>query len=238
MKRKTQRTRGTVGRVLWLLAVVVAVAVLTQAQTVRPILSEFQVNGKGRVELVNDSAQPLNVIVVPKGFQVSETGEISYGELPENVHIKLSAMSFRIPAKQSYYVFYEAKADALPAWFVLYFNFVGLPPKDHSGLNVQIELPHTVYLLPKRPFKKTDAAVSATYEAAKKTVVITVENHGATVGRTILVEAQKGSIKSQGYGFPIYPQKRRIAEIPWTASAPPEKVTLVFNDFKIDAPVR
>ncbi len=95
---------------------------VSAAQTIRPVLSEYAATAKGRVELTNDSIVPLTVIVTPKSLEVSETGEISYGPLAAEIHLKLSAMSFRIAPKQSYYMFYEAKADKLPAWFVMYFG--------------------------------------------------------------------------------------------------------------------
>ncbi|MBI4462860.1 MAG: hypothetical protein HY653_08150, partial [Acidobacteria bacterium] len=53
-------------------------------------------------------------------------------------------MSFRLPPQQTFYVFYEATADRLPAWFTIYCGFSGLP--SYEGINVVVELPHTVYL--------------------------------------------------------------------------------------------
>ncbi len=208
------------------------------AQTIRPIISEYTGNAKGRVELVNDSTMPLTVIVSPKGFEVSETGELSYGPMPDDIHLKLSAMSFRIQPKQSYFVFYEAKSERLPSWFVLYFEFSGFPMKEHSGLNIQLELPHTVYLLPKNSAKKDDITAEAVYDSTNKKIKVTTFNKGTTVARVLMMNAEQRGHKEQGFGFPTYPQKRRIAEMPWNGSTPPEKVTLEFENFKIDAPIR
>lgn len=220
-----------------LLAVALLGTTLGTAQTIRPVLSEYAVVGKGRVDLTNDSTVPLNVIVMPKSFEVSETGEISYGPLSSEIHLKLSAMSFRIAPKQTFYVFYEAKADQLPAWFVMYFELSGFPSRNQSGLNVQVDLPHTVYLLPKQSFKKADMAVSAHYERDSKKIVVTTFNRGTTVGRVMTAEAERQGQKVQGYGFPTYPQKKRITEIDWTSDSAPQKVTLTLDGFKVEVPV-
>jgi len=212
-------------------------ATVCAGQTIRPVLSEYALSAKGRVELTNDSTVPLTVIVTPKSFEVSETGEISYGPLSAEIHLKLSSMSFRIAPKQSYYVFYEAKADKLPAWFVMYFEFSGYPVRDHSGLNVQVDLPHTVYLLPKQTFKRDDLEVSAKFDGASKKVIVTTFNKGATVGRVLTTEAQGHGQKVQGVGFPIYPGRKRITELPWEGDTAPEKVILNLEGSKVERAV-
>jgi len=85
------------------------------AQTVKPVISELGNPAKGRIEYYNDSLTPLNVVLEPKSFTVSETGEISYRPLDTTVHLKLSTTSFRIPPQQSFYVFYEADSPQAPA---------------------------------------------------------------------------------------------------------------------------
>src|SRR6266540_31303 len=138
------------------------------AQTVRPVIMEYQGSARGQVDYVNDSFQPVNVILEARSFQVSETGEISYAPLPASIHLRLSAMSFRIPPKQTYTVYYDAKADAMPAWFVLYADFAPAHDREQTGMTVHIRLPHTVYLLPpKGELKKSDLAVQlAEFRAA------------------------------------------------------------------------
>src|SRR4051812_35630489 len=100
---KSRGMRTNVARVLCI-PFLLFTSLICAAQTVRPIISEYTGTGRGRVELVNDSSIPLTVIVSPKAFDVSETGELSYGPMPDDIHVKLSAMSFRVQPKQSYYV--------------------------------------------------------------------------------------------------------------------------------------
>src|SRR4051794_31902182 len=89
-------------------------AMTAGAQTVRPVIDELGNPGKGRIEYVNDSLTPLNVVLQAKSFSVDEQGQISYRPLDDGVHLKLSATSFRIQPQQTYYVFYEASANAAP----------------------------------------------------------------------------------------------------------------------------
>ncbi len=86
-----------------------------RAQTVRPVIVEYKGSAKGKLELVNNSFQPTNVVIEPRSFTIKEDGDGIYGPLAKDIHLKLSSMSLRIPPKQSRYVFYEAKADSLPA---------------------------------------------------------------------------------------------------------------------------
>ena len=100
-------------------------ACVASAQTIRPVIVEYVGQAKGRFELLNDSLVPTNVIVEPKGFLIRATGQVIYQDLDPSLHVKLSATSLRIPPKQGRFVFYEAKADLLPAWFVINCTFVG-----------------------------------------------------------------------------------------------------------------
>src|SRR5579864_9265447 len=91
-----------------------------RAQTVSPLIDENIVQGKkaakGKIEYVNDTLETLTVTLDTQSFTVSDTGTMSYRPLDSNIHVKFSASSFRILPKQSYLVFYESSADAIPAW--------------------------------------------------------------------------------------------------------------------------
>src|SRR6266496_5450899 len=143
---------------LFLACAVVAFGLLVSAsaQTVRPVINELSNPAKGRVEYVNDSFTPLNVVLEAKSFSVSETGEISYRPLDPSIHLKLSTTSFRVQPQQTYYVFYEANSPQSPSWFVIYANFTGFAFRTAQGMNVRLQLPHTVYLLPKHSVEKSE----------------------------------------------------------------------------------
>src|SRR5262245_9010890 len=123
----TLRGPGT-GRIAALVFVLCATPL--HAQTIRPVIVEYVKNkAQGRFELVNDGVTPLNVVLEPKSFDITEAGEPIYRPLDPRIHLRLSTMSVRIPAKQSRFVFYEASCDSLPAWFVIPCTFSGLPPQ-------------------------------------------------------------------------------------------------------------
>ena len=196
---------------------------------------EYQGSARGQVEYVNDSFQPLNVILEPKSFQVSETGEISYGPMPASIHLKLSAMSFRIPPKQSYTVYYDAKADAMPAWFVLYADFAPAHDREQTGMTVHIRLPHTVYVLPpKAELKKSDLTVQvAEFRASDRKMVVEVSNSGPNFGRILSVDATGHGESANLNGFPVFPTSKRRVEMDWKGDALPEKLVLKLEKFTI-----
>jgi hypothetical protein len=205
-----------------------------RAQTVRPLIAELGNPGKGRVEYVNDSDTPLNVVLSAKCFTVSETGEISYRPLDPNIHVKLSSTSFRIQPHDSYFAFYEAKADSSIGWFVIYASFSGFPFRAQNGMNVRLELPHTVYLLPKESIDKSQVKITrAEFEPEGRTVLIEVENAGDYFGRamqTVIMGAHK---KVEGPGFPVFPHSKRRIEVP-VGDTNAEAVMVDFQRFKLE----
>jgi hypothetical protein len=205
------------------------------AQTVRPLINELRNPAKGRVEYVNDSLTPLNVVVQAQSFTVSDMGEMSYRPLDSNIHLKLSATSFRIPPQQSYYLFYEASTDKAPAWFVIYATFSGFAFRTQQGMAVRLELPHTVYLLPKESLEKSDVHINiARYDPDSKKVVLEVENTGPNFGRIVGSWIEAPRQKQEVPGFPVFPQSRRRMEYNWSSGTVPEKILLDFDKFKVE----
>jgi hypothetical protein len=209
------------------------------AQTVRPLVSELGNPAKGRVEYVNDADVPLNVVVEAKSFSVDENGGITYRPLDSNIHLKLSATSFRIPPRQSYFLFYEANTDATPAWFVIYGAFSGFGFRTAQGMNVRVQLPHVVYLLPKTGVEQNDIhVVSCEFNQAEKKVTLLTENTGPNFGRIQQAFLGSGKKREEVPGFPIFPQSRRRMEYDWSGDVPPEKLTLELGKFKVESEVQ
>jgi hypothetical protein len=217
-----------------LLVLLFCLAAEVRAQTVRPLIAELGNPAKGRVEYVNDSLTPLNVVLMAKSFTVSETGDISYRALDPNIHLKLSTTSFRIQPQQSYFVFYQATSDATPAWFVLYAAFSGFAFHTQQGMNVRLELPHTVYLLPKQSVDKSQVRVTrAEYRPDAKAVLVEVENSGDYFGRVQQTFVASNKKKQEAPGFPLFPHSRRRLEVPLDGIETPDRVILDFPNFKI-----
>lgn len=209
------------------------------AQTVRPVIDELGNPAKGRVEYVNDADTPLNVVLEAKSFTVLENGEVQYRPLDPSIHLKLSATSFRIQPKQSYYVFYEASSTPSPNWFVIYASFSGFAFRTAQGMNVRLQLPHTVYLLPKEKPEKADVRVlRAELDEAHDKVLLEVENTGNNFGRVLQTQLANGRKKQEAPGFPIFPHSKRMLEVPLDAKSAkdtlPTDVSLQFENFKIE----
>jgi hypothetical protein len=205
------------------------------AQSVSPPIAEYQEKARSSFQLHNPSIFPVTVVLEPRGFTVTEDGEVV--DLPfdtSRVRIKLSEMSFRIPPRGTRTVFYEASSDSLPTWFNILSAMSGT--KTESGLNVRILLPHVVYLNQKQALRKVDVAIRAfEFDTARKTARVLLENLSPNLGRVYQTTVSNGHNTSQpGSGFPLLPRKRRWAEVSWDGSAPPDRVVLRFSRFTLD----
>ena len=207
-------------------------AVSATAQTIRPLVLEYQSQARGRLEVVNETDRPLNVIMEPRGFSLTPSGELQDEPLGTGIHLKFSDMSFRLPPRQSRFVFYEATSDRLPAWFVVYANFTGYPARDYSGVNVQLELPHYVYLLPKESWKASDVRVKLIgLQPETRKLELMVENLGPQFGRIVSLEVEGNRRSVSIPGFPLFPGTRRRVELDLTAADEPRTVTVKSRQF-------
>lgn len=205
------------------------------AQTVRPAVVEYPVQGRGKFDLVNETLFPLTVVLEPRGFRVEENGNLLDEPFDSaNVEVKLSAMSFRIPPLGTYTVFYEAKAKKLPAWFMVLSAMTGA--RTSTGLNVRIELPHVVYLLQKEPLHKTAVTVRGfAFDSVGRKAVLELENTSASLGRVIGSELSVAGKRGTPFGgFPLFPQSRRRVEVPWDGTDSPDRMILRFANFTVE----
>jgi hypothetical protein len=205
------------------------------AQTVRPAVIEYPVQGRGSFDLVNETLFPMTVVLEPRGFHVDERGELA--DLPfdtSNVELKLSAMSFRIPPLATYTVHYEARARRLPAWFMVLSSMTG--GRTPNGINVRIELPHVVYLLQKQPLKKDAILVRGfTFDSAAGKAVLELENTSASLGRVVGSELSASGRHATPFGgFPLFPLQRRRVEVPWNGRDRPDRFLLRFSNFTLE----
>jgi hypothetical protein len=221
----------------FLLAATIASSFSAQSQTVRPVIVEYRSAARGKFELVNNGVRPLNVVLEPRSFSIDEDGTGEFRPLESDIHLKLSAMSFRIPPQQSHWVFYEATADRLPAWFTIYSSMAAQP--NGQGFTIQVELPHTVYLVQKERLEKNDLVIkSARYDAARQRVVIDIDNVSPRLGRALEWQASAKRKKISQNGFPLLPHGRRRLEAEWKWPDPPEKVTVRFEHFTLKQAIR
>jgi hypothetical protein len=205
------------------------------AQTISPVIVEYREKAAGRFQIHNDSDFPLTVVLEPHSFTVDGDGKPTFLALSPEVHLELSTTSFRVGPKQDYYVFYKATADKLPNWFCVYAMVTG--PHTQEGIQVRLELPHTVYLLGKKPGQAADIAwveAVSKSDSAKPKIEASVENHGTDVTRVSEVEVTSATGKQVYDGFPLFPGQRRKMDLEWGQSGTPEHIQLKFAHFKVE----
>jgi len=101
------------------------------AQSIQPVIVEYIEKGEGKFELTNNTLTPMAVVLEPKSFNITPDGRGVYRPLDSGIHVELSTMSLRLEPKQTYYIFYKAKAEVLPAWFTVYAVFSYHAPAHH-----------------------------------------------------------------------------------------------------------
>ncbi len=206
------------------------------AQSVSPVIVEYKAKAEGKISLVNNTTVPLAVVLEPKSFSITPDGNGVYRNLDPDIHLKLSSMSFRIDPGQTYYVFYTATADKLPAWFCVYSVFAKV--QRAKGLDVRILLPHTVYIYPKKPHSKTSqVAFKDAVEYAGEKVSFDLTNSGLDLTRVREVKITSAGKPVTAAGFPLLPGEERHVEVPWTEATPPEGVELEFDHGTMKQPV-
>lgn len=222
-------------RALAALGLIAGLATPLGSQTVRPAVVEYQEQARGRFELVNESLFPLTVVLDVRGFHVEASGELIETPLDTSVvDVRLSAMSFRIPPRQTYVVSYEARAKSYPAWFIISSALTGA--RTASGLNVRVILPHVVYMLQKESLRANDVIVRALeFDRPTQKVRLTLENTSNSLGRALSTTVRGDAGRPQeGGAFPLFPHSIRRVEIPWPHDVAPRQLLVEFADFTLD----
>lgn len=226
-------------RKMSLLVLLILVAgIEARAQTISPVIVEYQGKASGRFQVMNDSDVPLAVVLEPESFKVDSQGQPTFFPLDPNVHLELSTTSFRLAAHQTYIVFYKASAASLPAWFTIYATITG--KRTTQGIELAIHLPHTVYLLGKTPLESRAVVWDkATFLATENKIEGQVSNVGPDYGRVVEVTVTAASGKKEQYtGFPLFPGQHRHFELPWKSSGVPQSIELKFHHFVSDTPIQ
>jgi hypothetical protein len=106
-------------------------------------------------------------------------------------------------------------------------------------MTIRLELPHTVYLLPKRSVEKSDVLVERLeFSPSDKKLILEVQNTGENFGRVQQTFVTFGKKRAEAPGFPMFPHSKRVLEIPLEQDAEPGGIVLQFRDFKIEESLR
>ncbi len=212
---------------------------LAPAQTISPVIVEYQDKANGRFQLYNDGDIPITVVVEAHSFSVDSTGKATFRKLDPGLHVELSSTSFRLGPKQTYYVFYKATTETFPNWFCIYATVTG--PTTPSGLKLALELPHTVYLLGHKSLDQSQISwnrAEIARKGDKRLITAEVENHSGEFSRVQEVEIVSSSGKQTFGGFPLFPGQHREIEVDWDQSGVPEQIVLKFPHFKVESSLK
>ncbi len=191
--------RGLILPILFLLP---CFAHQAQAQAVSPAVVQYSGATEGSFELSNDTLTALIATIDTRSFSIDREGDGIFRPLDASIHLELSQTSVRVPPHQRRTVYYKATADRYPAWFSIYTTFHGLPKR--SGLNVQLSLPHTVYLLDRRAPAQEDLRFTALRVNGNQVEGV-LHNRGPGVVRLRELTVHRGREKSVLGGFPLLP---------------------------------
>jgi hypothetical protein len=174
-----------------------------RAQGVSPSVVQYTAAAEGSFLVTNDGLTPLFVTIDTHSFSVDADSNAVFSPLDKGIHLELSQTSLRVPPRQQRTVYYKASADHYPAWFSVYANFSGLP--RHNGLNVQLSLPHTVYLLARQPVTAREVHFTGLQIDGAR-VRGMLHNDGNNVVRVHELDVvSHGKNRSTGGGFPLLP---------------------------------
>lgn len=204
------------------------------AQSMDPPIAIFDEKANGRLVIGNPTLYPVNFVLEARSFTVSCSGDITFGPLDTaRIHLSLSNMSGRIPARQNVRVFYQATADSLPSWFAIIASFSRTAPD--AGLSVRLELPQIVYIMQRERAGEGDITIGAvTFDSVTKFVRVRVENHSTKLTRVVGLTITSSSGQSVvADASPLFPNSARDFEHAWKLAGRPVSVTAAFPGFSM-----
>lgn len=146
-------------------ALILGFASISSAQTVSPVISESVEVAKNQVTITNDGLTPYVVTMEPLSFDVSnDTAIQSFRPLDPGITVKYSETSFRLAAKSSHVVRYEAHCSTTPCWFINFATLtqpqVKLVSADAGVMRIALHLPNVCYIYSKKPVQKDEMKMS------------------------------------------------------------------------------
>jgi hypothetical protein len=149
-------------KLLMIAAVLGYITSVAQSQTVSPSILQNVGSAKNQISIRSESLLPQIVTVEALGFDGGDT--ISLKPL-KDVSIKFSETSFRLGAKQTRLVYYEATCAQAPCWFAVFVGFSPVAMKTKSSdtegkIQVAIHIPHICIITGKDRAQASDVAMS------------------------------------------------------------------------------
>lgn len=225
---------------LFLPAISITVAFATSnpanGQQVQPVIMEYKNKAEGKFSVINNTLEPMAVVLEPKSFSISPDGRGTFRNLDPTIHVQLSTMSVKLQPLQSYTVFYKADAESFPAWFTIYSTFS--PARSGASISVRVQLPHTVYLYQSKPISQDEVHIlNARYSTTTHKLVCDMLNTGKSLTRVQEVRTSGVHVEPVTLaGFPLLPGSLRTVEVDWKGSQPPTALNIAFDRFTLKPP--
>jgi hypothetical protein len=208
-----------------------------QAQTVSPIVAEFQAKkdvgptAEGQIVVRNDGLQPLIATLDPMSFNVtSGEGKQSFYPLDETVSVHFDSSSAKIPPKGEHIFSYRATCKVAPCWYLTFVSMMNLRPKGESSIAVALHIASTTYIYGKTPVRKDEVAFS--WQGSDLHVL----NNSRECVRGASLEAHFSDGRVQKFkSFPMFPKGYAGEERTFRFSTKPSYVTLKFPKFTLDS---
>ena len=218
------------------LAAILSTARFLTAQQVQPVIMEYKNKAEGKFSVINNTLEPMVVVLEPKSFSISPDGRGTFRNLDSTIHVQLSTMSVKLQPRQSYTVFYRADAETFPAWFTIYSTFSAA--RAGASISVRVQLPHTVYLYQSKPINQDDIHIlNARYSTSTHKLVCDMLNTGKSLTR--VQEVRTSGVHTEPVtlaGFPLLPGALRTVEVDWKGSQPPTALNIAFDRFTLKPP--
>lgn len=208
----------------------------SSAQTSSPVIAESIDVAKNQILLTNNSLQPYIVTMEPMSFDVSnDTAIQSFRSLDQGISVRYSETSFRLAAKSSHVISYEAHCNTTPCWFINFSTFTQQQAKVADGtagiMRIALHLPNVCYIYSKKPVQPNEIKTSWRGDD------FVLQNTSMQYVRGTKLEAYSATGKKiiALPSFPMFPVTSPGHERVFKFTERPAYVIVSFPSFKLDS---
>ncbi len=228
------------GRVVgFVLALAAVTSDIVSAQSIEPPIVTLEGRAKhGQLVIANGSLFPLSFVLEPLSFVIGPSGELVLLPLDTaRIHLRLTAMSGRVPPRQRQRIAYAVTADSLPSWFAIVVSFNEAAPI--GGLVVRLQMTQIVYLNQRGAATAADIALEGvTFDSLSGVVRARIVNHSAKLTRLSSLRL----VTADGRSFavdagPIFPNHTTEFVHRWTERGVPTTAVAAFTGFSLSSAI-
>ncbi len=192
---------------------------VAHAQQVSPTIAEFTKRARGTIEVTNISKEPKIVSCAAQGFDPDERGAAHPHAMPSGLNVRLSSGRIELPGNGTRQISFDATSASSPAWFLMTCSFV--PVQRSAGLTIAMDV-SSIVVIHDNDFNANQVLLHARHVGEK--VELELTNNGPGLARVNAGEVIGHRTKAEFGTFLLYPHQRRVTQVDWKQSAPPESV--------------